>query len=98
MRWSGAGKGPLDRVMRGIQEKKHAQWKQMLERAVMRGELPAGTDVDLVHDVVMGTLMFLVVLAPRRSDEARLRRAIDTILVGVRGASGTHGRRRRAPR
>jgi hypothetical protein len=55
----------------------------MLERAVSRGQLPRGTDIDLIYDVVLGTLIYVVVLSPRRSDADRLDRAIDTILDGA---------------
>jgi AcrR family transcriptional regulator len=92
MRWGGAAKGPLAAVMHGIQEKKHAQWKLMLRRAAARGELPRGSDVDLAHDIVVGTLLFLVVLGPTRSDEARLDHAIDAIIDGIGGARTTKRR------
>jgi AcrR family transcriptional regulator len=87
MRWAGAAKGPMATLMRGIHERKHARWKLMVRRAVERGELPEGIDVDLVHEVVMGALCYLVVLGPTRSDAARLGRAIDLILDGITGAS-----------
>jgi AcrR family transcriptional regulator len=98
LRWSGPAKGPLATLTRGIQEKKHAQWKQMLERAVSRGELPRGTDTDLIYDVVLGTLIYLVVLGPRRSDADRLDRAVDTILDGALGVKIRHAPRKRAAR
>jgi AcrR family transcriptional regulator len=101
LRWSGAPTGALATLTRGIQAKKHAQWKQMLRRAVSRGELPAGTNLDLVYDVVVGALVYLVVLSPRRSDAERVDRAIDTILDGaLHATSGSAARRRsaRAPR
>lgn len=98
LRWSGPAKGPLATLTRGIQEKKHAQWKQMLERAVSRGELPRGTDIDLVYDLVLGTLIHLVVLSPRRSDADRMDRAIDTILDGALRMTTRRAPRRRAVR
>jgi AcrR family transcriptional regulator len=83
MRWAGDAKGPMATLMRGIQEKKHAQWKLMLRRAVDRRELPEGIDLDLVHEIVVGAFLFLVLLGPRRSDATRLDRAIEMILDGV---------------
>ena len=83
LRWSGGAKGPLAAITRGIQAKKHAEWKRMLRRAVLRGELAARTDVDLVHDVVLGALIYLVVLSPRPSNAARLSRAIELVLEGA---------------
>jgi AcrR family transcriptional regulator len=87
LRWSGTSTGPLAKLLRGIQKKKHAQWMQMLQRAVARGELPRTSDVRLVYDVVVGTLIYLEVLSPSRNDVERLDRAIDTILDGALGAS-----------
>jgi AcrR family transcriptional regulator len=98
LRWSGTANGPLARLTRGIQEKKHAQWKLMLKRGVSRGELPAGANVDLIYDVVVGALIYLVVLSPRRSDATRVGRAIDTILDGALQATGRPARRRRLAR
>jgi AcrR family transcriptional regulator len=101
LRWSGSATGPLATLTRGIQAKKHAQWKQMLQRAVSRGELPAGTNLDLVYDVVVGTLVYLVVLSPSRSEAERIDRAIDTILDGaLQGTRRPAARARsaRAPR
>jgi AcrR family transcriptional regulator len=83
LRWSGTPKGPLATSTRDIQEKKHAQWKAMLRRAASRGELRKDTNIDLVQDVMLGTLIYLVVLSPRGSDAARIDRAIDVVLEGV---------------
>jgi AcrR family transcriptional regulator len=93
LRWSGGAHGPLATLMNGIQKKKQGQWLQVLRRAVERGELPPSSDVRLIHDVLVGTLIYLVILSPSRSDAARLDRAIDTILDGVLvGATGASRR------
>jgi AcrR family transcriptional regulator len=83
LRWSGTPKGPLATSTRDIQKKKRAQWRAMLRRAASRGELRNGTNIDLVQDVMLGTLIYLVVLSPRPSDTVRLNRAIDIVLEGV---------------
>jgi AcrR family transcriptional regulator len=94
MRWSGAPGGPLAKLMRGIQKKKHAQWMLMLRRAAARGELPRGANVPLVYDVVVGTLIYLTVLSATRSDQKRIDFAIDTILDGALAGRATSSRRR----
>jgi AcrR family transcriptional regulator len=83
LRWSETARGPLTGLTREVQDKKHAQWKQLLRRAVVRGELPKSTDIDLVFEVIIGTLIYMVVLGPRRSNAARVNRAVDAILDGV---------------
>src|ERR1700722_13619991 len=80
LRWSGDAKGRVATLTRDMQDRKHAQWRLMLRRAVSRGELPGATDLDLVQDLVVGALIYLIVLSPRRSSLDRLDRAIDTIL------------------
>jgi AcrR family transcriptional regulator len=83
LRWSGMPRGPLATFTRDIQEKKHAQWRAMLKRAAARGELRRGVDIDLLRDVILGTLIYLVVLSPRRTAIAKLDRAVDVVLEGV---------------
>jgi AcrR family transcriptional regulator len=83
LRWSGPPKGALAAFTRDIQEKKHAEWKAMLRRAKARGELGEGTNLELLRDVILGTLIYLVVLSPQPSGIARLDRAIDVVLGGV---------------
>jgi AcrR family transcriptional regulator len=92
LRWSGDAKGRMAALTRDLQEKKHAQWRLMLRRAVSRGELPRKTDLDLLQDLVVGSLIYLVVIGPRRSRLERLDRAIDTILDGALHAATRRGR------
>jgi AcrR family transcriptional regulator len=90
----GAPTPGLSALMADLQEKKHARSRAMLERAVGRGELPRGTDTELLHDVLLGALLYLVVFAPDRGDAARLERAVSLILDGASRARDV--RRRRA--
>lgn len=55
----------------------------MVRRAAFRGELPSGTDINLVCEIPLGAPSYLVVLGPRRSDAQRVHRAIDAIRDGV---------------
>jgi AcrR family transcriptional regulator len=83
MRFGAPARGCLGTLTSDLEAKKHAQFRQMLQRAIARGELPAGTDTRLLNDVVIGTLLYLVVLVPRRGDTARLERAMRLILDGA---------------
>jgi AcrR family transcriptional regulator len=83
LRWSGGAKGPLASITRGLQERKLAEWKRMLARAVARGELAADADIGLVRDVMVGVLLYLVVLSPRPSSSARLSHALELVLRGA---------------
>jgi AcrR family transcriptional regulator len=83
MRFAGPTRGSFATLMSELQEKKHERSKTILRRAVTRGELPRGTDIELLHDVVVGALLYLVVFANKRSDATRLERAVHVILDGA---------------
>jgi AcrR family transcriptional regulator len=94
MRFAGPVRGPFATLMSDLHEKKHERSRAIFRRAVARGELPRGTDTELLHDVVLGALLYLVVFAQKRSDAARLERAVRVILDGALSAKAP--RRRRA--
>jgi AcrR family transcriptional regulator len=56
----------------------------IIERGVARGELPRDTDVDLLLDVLGGTVFFRVLLSDAPVDEPVVRRAVETVLAGFR--------------
>lgn len=53
-------------------------------RGVARGELPEGTDVELVLDLLGGMVFFRVLMADQPPDTAGIAAAVDTVLAGVR--------------
>ncbi len=57
--------------------------RAILRRARRRGELRPGTDVELLEEVVLGALLYLVLLEGPSIDAARLRRAVAVILRGA---------------
>jgi AcrR family transcriptional regulator len=56
-------------------------------RGVARGELPEGTDVDLVLDLLGGLVYFRVLVADNPPDAAVVATVVDTILAGVRASA-----------
>ena len=103
MRFGAPARGRLSTLTTGLEERKHARSKAILRRAVKRGELARGTDTDLLHDVVLGALLYLVVFSRTPSDEARLEKVVRLILDGALHAQGTRRpavapRKRRSPR
>ncbi len=94
MRFGAPARGRLSTLTTGLEERKHARSKAILRRAVKRGELPPGTDTDLLHDVVLGALLYLVVFTRKHSDDARLEKVVRLILDGAIHPQGT---RRPAP-
>ncbi len=97
LRFGAHGGGRMRALGNELAEKKHARSRAMLLRAVQRGELPPGTDTDLVHEVMFGAMLYLVVFAPEPCDEARLERALLLILDGVASRPGPRRHVARAP-
>lgn len=59
------------------------EWKAMITRAIDRGELPAGTDSQLLLDFVRALADDSARRSPRL-DTARLTLAVKTVLAGAR--------------
>jgi AcrR family transcriptional regulator len=55
----------------------------MVNRAVERGELPKGTDVDLLAELVGGALYYRSVVGGTSIDEAAIQRFVDVALRGL---------------
>ena len=53
-------------------------------RGMARGELPEGTDVDLILDLLGGLVYFRVLLADNPPDDAVVTTVVDTVLAGIR--------------
>jgi hypothetical protein len=65
--------------------------REIVRRGIERGELPAGTDVELLLDVLGGTVIFRELMARHPTDEAYCARLIDRVLPGF-GATDAGGR------
>jgi AcrR family transcriptional regulator len=74
-------------LARTIRRQKDEQMKTVFVRAVERGELPAGTDVDLLYDTLVGAFFNLAVFQREPASEARMERAVDLILEGAKNAT-----------
>lgn len=55
-----------------------------ISRGIARRELPQGTNVDLVLDLLGGLVYFRVVIADDPPDPATVATVVDTVLAGVR--------------
>jgi AcrR family transcriptional regulator len=60
--------------------------RALLARAVERGELPAGADVELLLDLLGGTVIYRELIACRPTDRAYNTRLVDQVLSGMSGA------------
>jgi AcrR family transcriptional regulator len=62
--------------------------RALLARGVERGELPAGTDLELLLDLLGGTVIYRELIACRPTDHAYNTRLVDQVLAGL---SVSHG-------
>ena len=62
---------------------RHAEPSPVFERAISRGELPAGTDTALLLEIVSAPVYHRAFILQERIDDAFLRRVIDVVLRGV---------------
>ncbi len=66
-----------------------------VERAVARGELPAGTDPGLVMDPIFAPLHFRIAVFGEEPDLGYAERLVDVVLAGARSGAGSRGPRGR---
>ncbi len=97
MHLGGTIKGDLAQLALGIQRRKDEQMKTIFVRAVERGELPQGIDVDLLYDTLVGALLNLAVFRREPASEARMERAVDLILEGAKRAMPARRRIAKSP-
>jgi AcrR family transcriptional regulator len=69
-------------VLRGFVRARRERPRAVVERAIARGELPADTDVDLLVDLLGGTVIYRELIALVPTDEADLAAMIDRVLPG----------------
>ena len=63
----------------------------LLDRAIARGEIPAGTDKDVVLDLLFGAAYHRLLLGHRPLSDRFVRRVVETIMTGITGAAGSPG-------
>ena len=84
MHLGGEMQGELGELARTIQRQKDKQMKTIFVRAIKRGELPPGTDVDLFYDALVGAFFNLAFFRPERATLARMEKCIDLLLDGAK--------------
>lgn len=74
----------LDRIVRGLREERRGVRLGLVKRGLERGELPAGTDPELVVDLIFSPVYTRIFTHGGTVDEDYLERVVDTVLAGVR--------------
>ena len=84
----------VEAIIRDAVDERREEWRSMITRAVERGELPAGTDAQLLLDLVRAIVDFR---SPSRRLNARwVALAVRTIIAGARAGTLVRGRLRAA--
>jgi AcrR family transcriptional regulator len=86
MHLGGTMHGDLAALSLAIRHQKDEQLKMIFVRAVERGELPPGTDIDLLYDTIVGAFFNFAVFRREPASKARMEQAVDLILVGAENA------------
>jgi len=60
----------------------------VLNRAIERGELPPGTDLDLLQDMLVGPLFYRTLLSGEVTDDDLVATVVQTVLAGMRAQIG----------
>jgi AcrR family transcriptional regulator len=77
----------LRRALMQVSARAQSVVDTILRDAVDRGELPSTTDVEVVRDGLLGSLLFRRFLTERRLDRAYLEQVIDNAVPGVNAAA-----------
>jgi AcrR family transcriptional regulator len=80
----------VEAVMKELRREQQAQRVALVRRAITRGELPAGTPVELVAEVVAAGLYGRLKSDDQPADEDFLGGLVDLVLAGAR-SSGARG-------
>ena len=77
------GDPEVDRVVQVIKERHRAPARSVLERARQRGDLPRRADIELLLDVLTGTIHGRLRDCPRPLDEQWVRKVVRLVLAGA---------------
>jgi AcrR family transcriptional regulator len=75
----------LEEVLRPWMEQRRAFMKTVVERAVARGELPAGLDFNLVMDMIMGPVLLRLFFYEEDLSRVAVRDLIRAVIRGIGG-------------
>jgi len=83
------GDSEISRLARTVRDAKDAIPKRVIARAITRGELPRGTDPDLILRTLSGALHERILFMGEHVTDRQLSTLIDLILVGAEGGGAS---------
>ena len=78
----------LARAYRQFVVNRRRRTNVVLMRAIERGELPAGTDLELAQDMLVGPLFYRTLLSGEVIDDDLVATVVQTVLAGMRAQIG----------
>jgi AcrR family transcriptional regulator len=78
----------LAEVYREFVGQRRARTRVALERAVVRGELTAGVDLELVQDLLTGPVFYRALMSGEPSSDELIADVVDIVVAGVVQTSG----------
>ena len=78
----------LAEVYRDFVAQRRARTRVALERAVVRGELTAGVDLELVQDLLTGPVFYRALMSGEPSSDELIAAVVDIVVAGVVQTSG----------
>jgi AcrR family transcriptional regulator len=78
----------LAEVFRRLVAERRARVRVALDRAVERGELPAGVDLELVQDLLIGPLFYRTLMSGEPSSDDLIAEVVAIVLAGVLRTAG----------
>lgn len=60
----------------------------LVEAAIARGELPAGTDAVMAHEIFIGPMLNRTFFFPEAMDAAELRKLVQVVIAGLKSVFG----------
>lgn len=87
------GDPEVDRIARTLRKRNRGVRRMLIERGIARGELPQGTDPDLVGELVFAPIMSRVITFQETLEEGFAEQIIDFVLRGAHLTWGEHSRK-----
>jgi AcrR family transcriptional regulator len=78
-------------IIRDLRAEYTAPWIAVIERAVSRGELPRGSDPELMSDLITGPVFGKLLRRREPVDDAYLRSVVNLVVLGAKSGGAVRG-------
>jgi AcrR family transcriptional regulator len=84
------GRNPtLDQALQPLVRQRREPLGDILSAAIARGELPAGIDIELAQDLLMGPVLQRIMVMGKRVDRPFIDAVVSNVCGGLRAAAGS---------